>query len=702
MAYHFAAKVIGMATGSAVHRAAYQARTQLEDERHGRTTKDYGNRRDLAWSSAAFLPKDAPAWMQDRGRFWNGAEKAERQANGQPARDFELALPNRLTREQQIRLVTDFTREQFARKGFGAWANLHSDHDAEGKPLPRRDPADPRNDHLHLMVSTRKIGADGFAKTKTDSRAMNSKEQLAEWRETWAKQCARALRRAGHEQEAARWEVGHLPLPQQREAALARGDQTWADQLDREPDQKMGVAAAQMEARGIETEKGDRRRAIFNRNAERGELRQEAEVISLELARIEAQERQQRDERRREAETAAKLAKIEARRQGQARAAIRTAAIRLRELKDQRQETQARHDAAYVGRQEESQQFRQEREEGRKALYDRFQHAIDQVWNPEGGPAQASPDLSPLHQINERLNQNRAAFDKREGSAWGRVRNALDTVNKWPGASEMVLLILSRDARRKGFERQQRRLYAQLAPKVQPQKVTARPNTPSPKSYQSAKLKEMRREALAEYDRETKAGAATMQGRHQFQRSAETAEKAALRQAQAEAGAAMDAAKAMQGEAPAERREATTGQPIRSGADAISPGVTVEAGKAFRGHDPSAEQPEAIHGPPDGQDGHVAGGAGDPVEGKPSRTPATWTQEGQAGEDRVSAPEAEDQPPPQPDQARQRSADEQAEADRQALERLLARTDAEIAARDAEADAEQQRQAEQGGRERGF
>ena len=77
----------------------------------------------------------------------------------------------------------------------------------------------------------------------------------------------------------------------------------------------------------------------------------------------------------------------------------------------------------------------------------------------------------------------------------------------------------------------------------------------------------MRREALAEYDRETKAGAATMQGRHQFQRSAETAEKAALRQAQAEAGAAMDAAKAMQGEAPgrAEGGNDRPAHPKRSG-----------------------------------------------------------------------------------------------------------------------------------------
>ena len=679
-AYRFSAQVIGRSKGrSATAAAAYRSGERLTDERTG-LTHDYRARGGVLHTEI-LAPENAPASLHDRAALWNAVERAEKRKDAQVARDILLSLPHELTGAQRLELVRGFVQAEWVARGMVADIALH---------MPHRE-GDNRNHHAHVMLTMREVGPDGFGAKVRD---WNDAALLERWREQWAIHQNRALERAGQSER-----VDHRSLE-------ARGS-------DHEPEPKQGPVATEMERNGKRSKAGDDRRAVQARNQAREEIKAEAQVIDLALARIDREERAQRERQerqeqaRRQAEAAAKLTKIEARRQAQARAAIRSAAIRLRELKEQRQETQARHDAAYAGRQEESQRFRQDREEGRKALFDRFQHAIDQVWNPEGGPTRASPDLSPLHEVNARLNVNRAEFDRREGSAWGRVRNALDAVGKWPGASEMVRLILSRDARRQGFERQQRRLYAQLVPKAQPPKVTARPHTPSPKSVQSAKLKDMRREAMAEYDRETKAGAAAMQGRHQFQRSAETAEKAALRQAQAEAGAAMDAAKAMQagamqGEAQSEQREATSGQPIRSGAGGISPGMAGEAGKAFRGHNPSAGHSEATQRPSQGQDGHVAGGAGDPAEGKPSRSPATWTQEGQAGESRVSAPEAEGQPPPQPDQAQARTADEQAEADRQALERLLARTDAEIAARDAAAEAEQQRQAEQGGRERGL
>ena len=130
--YHFTAKAISMGSGeSAVHRAAYHARTQLDDRRNDKQTRDYAERGDLAWSGI-FAPKDAPAWTADRNQLWNRAEAAERQANGQPARNLELALPNELTRVQQIRLLTDFVREQCARKGMIADVALHSDYNEAG------------------------------------------------------------------------------------------------------------------------------------------------------------------------------------------------------------------------------------------------------------------------------------------------------------------------------------------------------------------------------------------------------------------------------------------------------------------------------------------------------------------------------------------------------------------------------------------
>jgi hypothetical protein len=289
--YHFTAKAISMGNGqSAVHRAAYHARTQLFDGRNDKATRDYADRGDLAWSGI-FPPKDAPDWTGDRGQLWNRAEKAERQANGQPARTLEIALPNELTREQQTRLLTDFAREQFARRGMVADVCLHSDYDAEGHRRSGADPAEPRNDHAHLLLTMRRLDGDAFKKTKTDAREWNSTEQLETWRAAWAKAGAKALQKAGFDIEAQRFAVGHQTLPEQRQAALDRADAAWADHLDREPDVKQGAVVLQMENRGAKTERGTKRRDVQDRNTERGELKAEAKIIDLELARMERQDR---------------------------------------------------------------------------------------------------------------------------------------------------------------------------------------------------------------------------------------------------------------------------------------------------------------------------------------------------------------------------------------------------------------------------
>lgn len=289
--YHFAVRIIGFGDGgSAVHRAAYHARAQLRDERNARMTRNYGNRKDLAWS-AIFTPKAAPAWTGDRAQLWNRAEAAERQANGQPARNIELALPNELTRKQQIWLLTDFIREQFARKGMVADANIHSDYDADGNRRLGVASTKPRNDHAHILLTMRRLDGDRFKKTKTDARTWNSAVQLREWREQWARYGAKALRKAGFETDADRFAVGHLTLPEQRRAALERGDHDWAEHLQREPDIKQGAVIRQMERRGRKTERGQKRRAVQDRNARRRDLRAEARKIDFELECLKQQGR---------------------------------------------------------------------------------------------------------------------------------------------------------------------------------------------------------------------------------------------------------------------------------------------------------------------------------------------------------------------------------------------------------------------------
>lgn len=249
---------------SAVAAAAYRARAELADARTGQThdyRKAYGGD-DLVFAGL-YAPKNAPEWVQDREALWNAVEAGETRKDSRLARDFQLDLPHELSAEQNRHLVQDWVKENFTRKGYVADVAIHKAHSH----------GDVRNVHAHIMVPTRRIGADGFAALKDD--ALNSTEQLQAWRASWAKHLAHHLDRHGHGLQAERMEVGHLRLDKQRAAALKRSDVAWAEQLDREPQMHYGKAASAMERRGVETDKGDINRAIAAEAEERATVRKQ-------------------------------------------------------------------------------------------------------------------------------------------------------------------------------------------------------------------------------------------------------------------------------------------------------------------------------------------------------------------------------------------------------------------------------------------
>lgn len=279
--YHFTTTHVSMGKGqSAVHTAAYNNRCQLHDERHDRDTKHYGYKGAPEFSGI-FAPKDAPEWTHDRDQLWNRAEAAERQANGRPARKVEFSLPHELDAEQRRRLVTDFVRETFSRRGMVADVNIHEPHDGN----------DERNYHVHCLLTMRRLDGDDFAKTK--ERQWDKKEELAQWREKWAQMGGRALERAGHEQEADRFRHGHKTLAGQREAALARGDNEWAQHCDKEAQIHKGPAVSAMEQRDdprlADNDIAQASRAIDERNALRAEIREtQKELNGARQAEAEA------------------------------------------------------------------------------------------------------------------------------------------------------------------------------------------------------------------------------------------------------------------------------------------------------------------------------------------------------------------------------------------------------------------------------
>ena len=222
--------------GSSVDAAAYASRSRLTDERTG-IVYDYSRQPGDIVTEFIALPKNAPARFRDRATLWNEIEKTDNRKNSRTARKIELALPHELTDQQREWLLKDYVREQFTRKGLAVDAAIHRPH-VHG---------DQRNDHAHLTIPTRFIDASGFGKKDRDS---NEKAALQRWRDEWEKQVNRHLERHGHDSRISM-------------ASLE------AQGIDREPQIHIGQAAAALERKGVQTDRGDLHRAIANDNRER-------------------------------------------------------------------------------------------------------------------------------------------------------------------------------------------------------------------------------------------------------------------------------------------------------------------------------------------------------------------------------------------------------------------------------------------------
>lgn len=236
--FHLDVKSVSRGQGmSATAATAYRSGARIEDRRTGEVF-DYTRRRGVE-ASALFLPPGAPEW--DRQTLWNAAEAAENRKNSQVAREVILALPHELSPEEREELAAEFSRWLVERHGVAVDMAVHAPH-RQG---------DERNYHAHLLVSTRRLEAEGFTeKTRELDVKGTSSEHIAAWRSTWESQVNRSLERAG---KAERVDC---------RSHDERGD-------DREPMLHMGREATGMERRGEVSRIGDENRAREGRNAER-------------------------------------------------------------------------------------------------------------------------------------------------------------------------------------------------------------------------------------------------------------------------------------------------------------------------------------------------------------------------------------------------------------------------------------------------
>ena len=221
--YRFEVKIVskGKNARSVVAKAAYRSGSRLHDEQTGRTY-NYTARSQEIVSSTILTPHNAPEWMKDEEKLWNGVEAVSTRSNARMAREFLPSIPNQLSEKQGEELILGWTEKELVSRGMVAQVSIHRSSDGH-------------NPHAHILCTTRDVdpeAEEGFGKVNT---SWNEVKLLEHLRESYAQAVNEALEKAGREER-----VDHRSL---------------ADQgIDREPEPKIGVAATAMMRRGVEPE----------------------------------------------------------------------------------------------------------------------------------------------------------------------------------------------------------------------------------------------------------------------------------------------------------------------------------------------------------------------------------------------------------------------------------------------------------------
>ena len=198
--------------------------------------------------------------------MWNAVEKIEKAKNAQLAREIEIALPVELSAGQNISLVREYVNRHFVAAGMCADFAIH---DTGGG-----------NPHAHIMLTMRPFAEDKTwgAKQKKEyildeggnkiydpkkrqykcksipATDWNEQTKAEEWRQGWAEICNRFLEQNNHTER-----IDHRSYERQG--------------IDQIPTIHLGVAASQMERRGIRTERGNINREIEVSNSKLRQLK---------------------------------------------------------------------------------------------------------------------------------------------------------------------------------------------------------------------------------------------------------------------------------------------------------------------------------------------------------------------------------------------------------------------------------------------
>ena len=252
--YHLSIKIISRGKGkSAVAAAAYRAAEKITNEYDGQT-HDY-TRKGGVVHTEILLPDNAPTEYQDRAVLWNAVERIEKAKNSQLAREVEISLPKELTMEQNLSLVREYVNQHFVEKGMCADFAIHEAN--EGKL------------HAHVLLTMRPFNGDGtwgdkqkkeYLLDKDGNKIYDPKKRQYKCKSIpttdWNEQSNAEVWRAAWEEAANRYLETHNHAERINHKSYERQG------LDIIPSIKLGVAAFQMEKRGIRTDRGNINREI--------------------------------------------------------------------------------------------------------------------------------------------------------------------------------------------------------------------------------------------------------------------------------------------------------------------------------------------------------------------------------------------------------------------------------------------------------
>ena len=280
--YHLCCKVISRGQGrSATAAAAYRAAERIYDRRTG-LEHDYERKRGVV-RSEVLLPRDAPERWLDRGELWNAVEAAETRSNSRLSREYELALPRELSRDEQFELARGWAERELVSRGMCADVCMHDRGDG--------------NPHAHIMCTTREAGPDGFG---AKNRGWDDKALLVDLRKSWEREQNRALERSYERDRTPEAERSYVDCRSYAE----RG-------IDREPTRHEGPAVRAIEAREMGRCRGEGREyepvtdrareneAVRERNAMAERIREAIERAHQRLREL-SQERERDLSRERE------------------------------------------------------------------------------------------------------------------------------------------------------------------------------------------------------------------------------------------------------------------------------------------------------------------------------------------------------------------------------------------------------------------